>query len=107
MRPDCWRVAARRSESGQNPGRYGPILKPIRTFTRTLCPDYLDFARKLAISRHRGVAIRTDEMKTIKDMPEHARPREKLREKGPSALADDELVAAILGGLGWGSGHNK
>jgi len=36
-------------------------------------------------------------MKTIKDMPEHARPREKLREKGPSALTDQELVAAILG----------
>ncbi len=36
-------------------------------------------------------------MKTIKDMPEHGRPREKLREKGPSALTDEELVAAILG----------
>jgi len=36
-------------------------------------------------------------MKTIKDMPEHARPREKLRKKGPSALTDQELVAAILG----------
>jgi hypothetical protein len=30
-------------------------------------------------------------------MPEHARPREKLREKGPQALTDEELVAAILG----------
>lgn len=36
-------------------------------------------------------------MKTIKDMPEHSRPREKLREKGVSALTDEELVAAILG----------
>ncbi|PIS38509.1 MAG: hypothetical protein CO150_04070 [Nitrospirae bacterium CG_4_9_14_3_um_filter_53_35] len=36
-------------------------------------------------------------MKTIKDMPKHSRPREKLREKGASALTDDELVAAILG----------
>jgi len=36
-------------------------------------------------------------MKTIKDMPEHARPREKLREKGPQALTDEELVTAILG----------
>ncbi|MDI6762920.1 MAG: DNA repair protein RadC [Thermodesulfobacteriota bacterium] len=36
-------------------------------------------------------------MKTIKDMPEHARPREKLRERGPQALTDEELVAAILG----------
>jgi DNA repair protein RadC len=36
-------------------------------------------------------------MKTIKDMPEHTRPREKLREKGPKALSDEELVAAILG----------
>ncbi|MBM4305478.1 MAG: DNA repair protein RadC [Deltaproteobacteria bacterium] len=36
-------------------------------------------------------------MKTIKDMPEHARPREKLRERGAKALTDEELVAAILG----------
>jgi DNA repair protein RadC len=36
-------------------------------------------------------------MKTIKDMPEHSRPREKLREKGAAALTDEELVAAILG----------
>ena len=36
-------------------------------------------------------------MKTIKDMPEHSRPREKLREKGASALSDEELVSAILG----------
>lgn len=36
-------------------------------------------------------------MKTIKDMPEHSRPREKLLEKGASALSDEELVAAILG----------
>ena len=36
-------------------------------------------------------------MKTIKDMPEHSRPREKLREKGASALTDEDLVAAILG----------
>lgn len=36
-------------------------------------------------------------MKTIKDMPEYSRPREKLREKGTSALTDEELVAAILG----------
>jgi DNA repair protein RadC len=36
-------------------------------------------------------------VKTIKEMPEHSRPREKLREKGASALTDEELVAAILG----------
>ncbi len=36
-------------------------------------------------------------MKTIKDMPRHSRPREKLKEKGPAALTDEELVAAILG----------
>lgn len=36
-------------------------------------------------------------MKPIKDMPEHSRPREKLREKGASALTDEELVSAILG----------
>lgn len=36
-------------------------------------------------------------MKTIKDMPEHSRPREKLRERGPQSLTDDELAAAILG----------
>jgi DNA repair protein RadC len=36
-------------------------------------------------------------MKTIKDMPEHSRPREKLREKGAAALTDEELVTVILG----------
>jgi DNA repair protein RadC len=36
-------------------------------------------------------------MNTIKDMPAHTRPREKLRERGPAALTDEELVAAILG----------
>jgi len=36
-------------------------------------------------------------MKTIKDMPVHSRPREKLQEKGTAALTDEELVAAILG----------
>ncbi|MDI6808932.1 MAG: DNA repair protein RadC [Candidatus Eisenbacteria bacterium] len=36
-------------------------------------------------------------MRTIKDMPEHSRPREKLREKGAPALTDEELVATILG----------
>jgi DNA repair protein RadC len=36
-------------------------------------------------------------VKTIKDMPEHSRPREKLRESGAAALTDEELVAAILG----------
>jgi DNA repair protein RadC len=36
-------------------------------------------------------------VKTIKDMPEHSRPREKLRENGAAALTDEELVAAILG----------
>lgn len=36
-------------------------------------------------------------MRTIKDIPEHSRPREKLREKGVAALTDEELVAAILG----------
>ena len=30
-------------------------------------------------------------------MPEYSRPREKLREKRPSALTDEELVTAILG----------
>ncbi len=30
-------------------------------------------------------------------MPEHSRPREKLRESGAAALTDEELVAAILG----------
>jgi len=36
-------------------------------------------------------------MKNIKDLPPHNRPREKLKEKGASALTDEELVAAILG----------
>jgi DNA repair protein RadC len=35
--------------------------------------------------------------KTIKDLPQHSRPREKLLEKGVCALTDEELVAAILG----------
>jgi DNA repair protein RadC len=42
-------------------------------------------------------AVKTKTMKTIKDIPEHSRPREKLREKGAFALTDEELVAAILG----------
>jgi DNA repair protein RadC len=36
-------------------------------------------------------------MKTIKDLPKYSRPREKLREKGISALSDEELVTTILG----------
>ncbi len=36
-------------------------------------------------------------MKTIKQLPEHDRPREKLREKGAAALTNDELVQVILG----------
>ena len=36
-------------------------------------------------------------MKKIKDLPAHNRPREKLKERGASALTDEELVAAILG----------
>jgi DNA repair protein RadC len=35
--------------------------------------------------------------KSIKDLPQHSRPREKMREKGAAALTDEELVAAILG----------
>ncbi|MFH0813017.1 MAG: DNA repair protein RadC [Pseudomonadota bacterium] len=36
-------------------------------------------------------------MKTIKEIPEHDRPREKLRAKGAAALSDEELVQVILG----------
>ena len=36
-------------------------------------------------------------MKKIHDLPEFNRPREKLAERGPAALTDVELVAAILG----------
>jgi len=36
-------------------------------------------------------------MKNIKELPAHNRPREKLKERGASALTDEELVAAILG----------
>jgi DNA repair protein RadC len=36
-------------------------------------------------------------MNSIKDLPAHSRPREKLREIGAAALSDEELVAAILG----------
>ncbi len=39
----------------------------------------------------------TGVMKTIKDMPQYSRPREKLRQKGATALSDEELVAAIIG----------
>lgn len=35
--------------------------------------------------------------KSIKDMPGFSRPREKLKERGPEALSDAELIAVILG----------
>lgn len=35
--------------------------------------------------------------KTIKELPEYCRPREKLRERGAESLSDEELVSAILG----------
>jgi DNA repair protein RadC len=36
-------------------------------------------------------------MKSIKDLPENERPREKLLAKGPQALTDQELLAVLLG----------
>lgn len=39
-------------------------------------------------------------MKSIKDMPEHNRPRELLQKKGAVALSDEQLVMAILGSGG-------
>jgi DNA repair protein RadC len=36
-------------------------------------------------------------MKRVKDLNTFERPREKLRERGPGALSDTELVAVILG----------
>lgn len=36
-------------------------------------------------------------MKSIKDLPENERPREKLLEKGAQALSDQELLAILLG----------
>ncbi len=33
----------------------------------------------------------------IKKMPEHERPREKLIERGAAVLADQELLAILLG----------
>jgi DNA repair protein RadC len=36
-------------------------------------------------------------MKTIKELAEHDRPREKMREKGAAALTTEELVQIILG----------
>lgn len=36
-------------------------------------------------------------MKSIKDLPKNERPREKLIEKGAQALADNELLAVLLG----------
>lgn len=35
--------------------------------------------------------------RTIRELPEHGRPREKLRERGVSCLTDEELLSAILG----------
>ncbi len=35
--------------------------------------------------------------KRIKELPQFSRPREKLKEKGPEALTNSELVAIILG----------
>jgi DNA repair protein RadC len=35
--------------------------------------------------------------KTIKDLPEYERPREKLLQKGPKGLKDYELLAVLLG----------
>lgn len=43
-------------------------------------------------------------MKSIRDLPAHDRPREKLEERGPKALTNEELVAAIIG-IG-GAGHD-
>lgn len=41
-------------------------------------------------------------MNSIRDMPVHNHPRDKLGEKGASAATDEELLAAILGmGTGW------
>lgn len=36
-------------------------------------------------------------MKTIKELPQHDRPREKMKEKGAAALNNEELVQVILG----------
>ena len=36
-------------------------------------------------------------MKTIKELPQHDRPREKMKEKGAAALNNEELVQIILG----------
>lgn len=36
-------------------------------------------------------------LKTIKDIPNFDRPREKLAAKGPEALSDSELIAILLG----------
>jgi DNA repair protein RadC len=36
-------------------------------------------------------------MKTLKEMPKHERPREKLMQRGAQALSDQQLLAIILG----------
>jgi hypothetical protein len=58
-------------------------------------------AKMAGFGDHQGHRFGTpnlfEEMKTIKDMSKHSRSREKLCEKGASALTDEELVAAILG----------
>src|SRR5436309_14825119 len=44
-------------------------------------------------------------MKKIKELDEHDRPREKVRDKGGGALDDEELIQVILGRGGVGSNN--
>ena len=49
------------------------------------------------ISSYRGmVAARLLDATTIHDMPESERPRERLKEAGPGALSNSELIAILL-----------
>ena len=45
----------------------------------------------------RGVALKDDYQIKVKDLPEEEKPREKLKNYGPNALRNHELLAIILG----------
>lgn len=79
--PPFWRDRASENQPAWNPDR-----NPDKT---SRFSDHCGWKSR--------IATLFDSMRTIKDLPEHSRPREKLQERGASALTDEELVAAILG----------
>ena len=66
---------------------------PWHTCIESLATGWIAFdCASLDAHKH---AVSSGAMKTIKDMPERSRPREKLREKGASALTDEELIPEL------------